>query len=90
VKTCELLGLSPTRQLLVGKQHACRGLRREAVDGLSAWTSSARQHIPGVAKWNETVPQRLKPNSICGIYGTTKVVPFQNGGEVNSALELHA
>jgi hypothetical protein len=27
------------------------------------------------AAGKETIPQRLKPKSICGNYGTTKVVP---------------
>jgi hypothetical protein len=26
----------------------------------------------------ETIPQRLKPALICGVSGTTEVVPFQN------------
>jgi hypothetical protein len=25
----------------------------------------------------KSIPQRLKPGSFCGAYGTTKVVPFQ-------------
>ena len=40
----------------------------------------AKQVAEKVAKGNKTIPQRLKPNSICGIYGTSKLVPFQIRG----------
>jgi hypothetical protein len=28
----------------------------------------------------ENIPQRLKPHSLCEVYGTAKAVPFQNNG----------
>ena len=37
--------------------------------------SAGAEAVEEVAEWNKTIAQRLKPNSIWGIYGTTEVVP---------------
>jgi len=39
--------------------------------------SGAKQAAEKVAEGKKTIPQRLKPHSICGTYGTAKAVPFQ-------------
>jgi hypothetical protein len=40
--------------------------------------SGAEEAAEKVAERKKTIPQRLKPHSICGIYGTAEAVPFQS------------
>jgi len=46
--------------------------------------------LEGVAKGRRTIPQRLKPNSICCFYGTAEAVPLQSYAIVSNVLELHS
>jgi hypothetical protein len=37
--------------------------------------AGVKQAAEKVTKAPKTIPRRLKPHSICSVYGTTKVVP---------------
>lgn len=59
----------PAERLAAGTSAASTVfLRRKGA--LNALSQAAEK----VTKGKESIPQRLKPNSICGTYGTTQVV----------------
>jgi hypothetical protein len=44
----------------------------------SCRSAEAEQAAEKVSEGEKNIPRRLKPFSNCGIYGTSKLVPFQN------------